>query len=165
MKRNEVIAQLQEFTDLLTDIRREKTILERRESAALKIVEGLRELFPDIGELGPNARHVVAASSSVTDDAPRGQAAVRRVLQETGQWLTVQGIASQMRSRGWGPDTANDPDDAVRAAAKRLASKNPGLVRTRRRGNTVEFSMLKDSDAPNGVSRASELFSSTKEVK
>lgn len=103
-----------EAAKILTTLQHELTQADQRVAALNKLIEGYRELFPDL-EADDSPGEVVADDP----DRPRGVEAVVRVLQESpGKWFTVRLMTKELEQRQWLPTSA-DPESAVRAALAR----------------------------------------------
>jgi len=69
------------------------------------------------------------------DEAPRGAEAVLRVLQvNENRMYSVAQMVSELESRGWLPDSENDPANAVRTALERVLKNTPGVKKIRKEG-------------------------------
>lgn len=76
-----------------------------------------------------------------SDDRPRGQEAVVRVMQESvGKWWPVGLVTEELSKRGWLPESDN-PANAVRAALDRLvAIEDSGFRKDRGKSGAVTYS-------------------------
>jgi hypothetical protein len=105
-----------------------------RQTALYALLNGYMDIYPEFRDV-----MVVSNSQSSVDknstfeglqaEKPRGQEAVRRVLQENpGRWFTVTGMVDELTSRGWAPDS-DVPASAVRTALERLANQPESVIR------------------------------------
>ncbi len=114
------------MAQMLSQLRAERTELDRRGAALDKAIAGLEEL---LGE-SPGRDSRPAPTPAKANSQPRGTEAVRRVLVETGLELSVREINEHLIQRGWTPKSA-DPLNATSAAAARAAEVLPEIVRRR----------------------------------
>jgi hypothetical protein len=153
---SEAETQLREYSKLLDEIRRQRALLSRQESGLIKMIEGLREYFPEIEDESETKRIAVVQTKLNGAEGPRGQEAIYRVLVESNRWMTLIEIAEELRKRGWATATGDKPEEAVRAGMKRLKERLPERVSNRRRGGSLanEFRIAPlrldptNSDAP-----------------
>lgn len=124
--------------ELLTRYEREREQARRQAQEAAERAEryelairGLLAVIPGAGD--PDVSAIAAADPpAVAREArrarsgPRGEEAVRRVLEEeVGKPWSVADLTEELRRRGWGPERSKNPPSAVRAAANRLREKYP----------------------------------------
>ena len=107
--------------DLLAQIpewEREASSHERKARALRQIIEGVRTLNGDAARLfGIDALMAASSLSEEPAEAPRGRAAVRRIVAERpGPWKVIE-IKRQIQMRGW-PYSAS----GVEAACRRLVA-------------------------------------------
>lgn len=119
-----------------------------------QVIGGLNRLFPNL--VGADTTATNGAGSLITptvdeEEAPRGQAAVLRVLAEPiyqGKYWTVPQMTEALVARGWSPDS-DRPDNAVRAAFARLLESDERVHKGRgRNGNPVYYFQAPDSPPP-----------------
>jgi hypothetical protein len=130
---------LREFSEVDTRITAEM----QRRDALLMILQGFGKLYPElVDELArvmARGGHPYVATPA-TDDRPRGQAAVKRVLGEhPHKWWTVADMVTELGRRGWLPDVG-DAGPATRTALDRLALAKVGVIKGRRKdGGPVAY--------------------------
>jgi hypothetical protein len=120
-----------ELVRQLPALRRELATAEDRAQRALSEVESLRKIVAGVEELADtgNAPRSLSLFVELTPDeaaaieAPRGQEAVRRILESEPQRVwALREILAEVMKRGWIDPDAKVPAAAVRAATQRLAA-------------------------------------------
>lgn len=145
------------MSEELEALRADLAELKRRESALVKLVEGVEELFPeDIGE--PNTE--IRARDYVKSKVPRGQEAIERVLAESPHsYLTVAEVVEAQASHGWADASDHKAADAVRTTLYRMWKGKK--VARRKQGSAYGYRLKNKLDATDGESKASSLPLST----
>jgi hypothetical protein len=98
---------------------------EERVTKVRALIEQWLEVFPGLAAETLNGQTVPLSQIPVDEHRPRGQNAVRIVMQESpGQWFTIRLMTRELEQRGWRPDS-DQPENAVRTALTRLADTDP----------------------------------------
>lgn len=107
--------------------------------------EGVRSTLKAIESRRSDLRERYGATRT-TSEKLRGKEAVLRVLEESGEWMTVAEIVEELQLRGWMDPGAKAPHEAVRVSLRRMEGDSAPIERNRM-GRSLRF-RFKLSEAP-----------------
>jgi hypothetical protein len=93
---NDLLRRLPALESQLEDAEREAQDAQRRADALRKIIEGVRALNGEAGQMTLHAPLPVDA-----EDGPRGRQAIRLIVTERPGIWTIPELSEEMRRRGW----------------------------------------------------------------
>jgi hypothetical protein len=93
---NDLFRSLPALESQLEDAEREAQDAQRRADALRKIIEGVRALHGEAGQMA-----LAVPLSADPEDGPRGREAIRLIVTERPGIWTIPELSEEMRRRGW----------------------------------------------------------------